>query len=55
MNIDKILDLIDQSHINKSVLLQHDQARETFTLPKMIVGDHEEFKYLPTRRRILPW
>lgn len=48
VDVDKILDLIDQTHINRTVLMQHDVARESFTVPKMIVADHQEFKYLIT-------
>ena len=48
VNADKILDLIGQDYVNKNVLMKHDVARESFKLPKMIVADHEEFKYLVT-------
>ena len=58
VDVDRILDLIDQTHINKTVLMQHDLARGTFTLPKMVVADHQELStYLQatssiTRRRL---
>ena len=48
VDVDKVLDLIDQTRINQQVLLQHDAARESFTLPGMTVADHQEFKYLLT-------
>lgn len=48
MNVDRILGLIGQDHVNQAVLLAHDEARETFTVPKMIVADHQEFKYVVT-------
>lgn len=46
VDADRILDLIDQTRINRTVLLKHDEARETFRLPKVVVSDHQEFKYL---------
>lgn len=46
MDVDRILGLIDQTRINRAVLMQHDEARETFKLPRLVVRDHQEFKYL---------
>jgi hypothetical protein len=48
VDVDQILGLLDQTQINRTVLQQHDVARETFRLPTMIVRDHQEFKYLLT-------
>lgn len=48
VDVDRILGLLDSTQINRAVLQQHDVARETFTLPTMIVRDHQEFKYLIT-------
>ena len=48
MDVDRILDLIGQDHVNRHVLVKHDEARETFRSPRMVVSDHEEFKYLVT-------
>ncbi len=48
VDVDRVLDLIDQTRINKDVLMKHDVARESFTLPKLVVGDHQEFQYLIT-------
>jgi len=46
VDVDRILDLLDQETINRTVLLQHDYARETFKLPRITVRDHQEFAYL---------
>jgi hypothetical protein len=48
VDVDRILGLLDSTQINRTVLQQHDVARETLTLPTMIVRDHQEFKYLIT-------
>jgi len=48
IDVDRILDLLDSAQINRTVLQQHDVARETFTLPTMLVRDHQEFQYLLT-------
>lgn len=48
VDVDRILELLSQSFINREVLVKHDVARESFQLPKMVVGDHQEFKYLVT-------
>lgn len=48
MDVDHILRLLDQDHINRTVLMRHDEARESFRLPRLIVRDHQEFKYLVT-------
>ena len=48
VDVDRILGLLDSAQINRTILQQHDVARETFTLPTMIVRDHQEFKYLIT-------
>lgn len=46
IDIDQILDLLDHSKIERQVLLVHDEARERFTLPSMIVGSAREFKFV---------
>lgn len=48
VDVDRILDLIGQEYVNKTVLQKHDTARESFQVPKMVVDDHQEFKYLVT-------
>ncbi len=48
VDLDKILDLIGQDYINRSVLSQHDLARESFNSPQMIVEEHDKFKYIVT-------
>ena len=48
-NIDRILDLLDHSRIEKQTLIKHDEARENFRLPKMIPADSREFKYFITK------
>lgn len=48
MDVDRILRLIGQDHINRAVLMQHDEARETFRAPSMTVRDHQEFQFVVT-------
>ncbi len=48
VDVDSILELLDQSKIDRDVLLKHDEARETFRLPAITVADHQEFHYLLT-------
>ncbi len=48
MNVEKILDLIGQDYINKTVLMPHDVARETFQVPRLVVTAHDEFKFIVT-------
>lgn len=48
VDVDKILGLLDSTQINRTILQQHDVARETFKCPKMIVSDQGEFNFLLT-------
>ncbi len=48
MDVDRILALISQDHINRAVLVRHDSARETFHAPSMTVRDHQEFQFVIT-------
>lgn len=48
VDIDRILRLLDQSRINRDVLMAHDEARETFRLPSMRAHDSREFKWIVT-------
>lgn len=48
VDVDRILGLLDQSKINREVLMADDEARETFRLPTLRARDHREFKYIVT-------
>jgi hypothetical protein len=48
VDVDRILRLLDQSRINREVLMPHDEARETFRLPTMRARDAREFKWIVT-------
>jgi hypothetical protein len=48
IDVDRILRLLDQSRINRDVLMAHDEARETFRLPTMRARDAREFKWIVT-------
>lgn len=44
-DVDRILDLLDHGKIERKVLLRHDEARERFSLPSMVVSSAREFKF----------
>lgn len=48
LDIEKILDLIDETKLNRIVGQVHDEARETFKLRRMFVENAREFKWLIT-------
>lgn len=48
IDVERILDLMDQGHINREVLLPQDHARETFRLPSITARNYQEFEYLIT-------
>jgi hypothetical protein len=46
IDVSQILGLLNSDLINKCVLQVHDEARERFNAPSMIVRDHQEFLYI---------
>lgn len=48
VDVDRILDLLDQTRISRQLLLAHDEARENFRLPSMTARDSREFKWVVT-------
>ena len=48
IDVERILDLMDQGHINREVLLPQDHARESFRLPSITARNYQEFEYLIT-------
>ncbi|MDA8118241.1 MAG: hypothetical protein M0000_12830 [Actinomycetota bacterium] len=48
IDVDRVLKLLDQSRINRDVLMAHDEARESFRLPTMRARDAREFKWIVT-------
>jgi len=46
VDVDRILRLLDQSRVNRDVLMLHDEARESFRLPSMRARDAREFKWI---------
>lgn len=48
VDVDHILDLLDQTRIDREILMAHDEARESFRLPRIAARDHREFKWTVT-------
>lgn len=48
VDVNRILRLLDQTRINRDVLMAHDEARERFRLPSMRARDAREFKWIVT-------
>ena len=49
MNTDEILKMIDESYINKHILVKHDEARLRFTLESGTARDQADFNAIITR------